>query len=328
MKKRRITIGTILIEKSGGSPNQAAGRVAYCDANFNGTASNFIQIVTVRADFCAHYVAYLLNHLYQVGLVRKYQQQTTGIINFKLNEYIEEVAGCSTSKAEQIKIAEILTAVDRAIEQTEALIAKQQRIKTGVMQDLLTRGIDEQGNLRSESTHKFKDSPLGRIPLEWEVDNLSSRALVKGGTPPAGHAYAEGNAGYRYLRTMDFINKRLNYSSLKCLFQNTFRLLERYEIESGDIFISIAGVNLGVAGVFRPQFTERTILTENAAKIRLFTDEFPEYLVFQLNSSVVQQQIIEAKGVTGAGVPKVPFSESQLRISWPSKRSKCRLSVA
>lgn len=74
---------------------------------------------------------------------------------------------------EQTKIAEILSTVDQAIEQTEALIAKQQRIKTGLMQDLLTRGIDEHGNLRSEQIHKFKDSPLGRIPVEWEVVSLS-----------------------------------------------------------------------------------------------------------------------------------------------------------
>ena len=52
-------------------------------------------------------------------------------------------------KPEQTKIAEILSTVDQAIEQTEALIAKQQRIKTGLMQDLLTCGIDENGNLRS-----------------------------------------------------------------------------------------------------------------------------------------------------------------------------------
>ena len=76
--------------------------------------------------------------------------------------------------------------MDRAIEQTEALIAKQQRIKTGLMQDLLTRGIDEHGNLRSESTHKFKDSPLGRDSVEWDVSitrfHLGHWALV-GGTP-------------------------------------------------------------------------------------------------------------------------------------------------
>jgi type I restriction enzyme S subunit len=173
LKKRRVDKGTILIEKSGGSPSQAAGRVVYCDREFNGTASNFIEVVKVKDDFSPRYVAFLLYYLYQIGIVLKYQQQTTGIINFKLNEYSEEMVNCPASKPEQAKIAEILSSVDRAIEQTEALIAKQQRIKTGLMQDLLTRGIDEHGNLRSEETHKFKDSPLGRIPVEWEVRRLT-----------------------------------------------------------------------------------------------------------------------------------------------------------
>lgn len=75
-------------------------------------------------------------------------------------------------RPEQSMIAEVLATVDRAIEQTEALIAKQRRIKTGLMQDLLTRGIDEHGTLRSEATHKFRDSPLGRIPAEWDEKHL------------------------------------------------------------------------------------------------------------------------------------------------------------
>ncbi|MCE2436846.1 MAG: restriction endonuclease subunit S [Pseudomonadales bacterium] len=87
-------------------------------------------------------------------------------------------------KAEQSKIAEVLSTVDRAIEQTEALIAKQKRIKTGLMQDLLTRGIDEHGNLRSEQTHDFKDSPLGRIPVEWDpVPFGACGQWYSGGTP-------------------------------------------------------------------------------------------------------------------------------------------------
>jgi type I restriction enzyme S subunit len=72
-------------------------------------------------------------------------------------------------KKEQKQIAEVLSTIDRAIAQTEAIIAKQQRIKTGLMQDLLTKGIDENGNIRSEATHKFKDSAIGRIPVEWKV---------------------------------------------------------------------------------------------------------------------------------------------------------------
>ncbi len=53
------------------------------------------------------------------------------------------------NKEEQEKIAAVLSTIDRAIAQTEAIIAKQQRIKTGLMQDLLTKGVDENGNIRS-----------------------------------------------------------------------------------------------------------------------------------------------------------------------------------
>ncbi|WP_299199385.1 restriction endonuclease subunit S [Thermocrinis sp.] len=73
---------------------------------------------------------------------------------------------------EQRKIAQILETVDNAIEKTEKIIEKYKRIKQGLMQDLLTKGIDEKGNIRSEKTHKFKDSPVGRIPEEWEVVRL------------------------------------------------------------------------------------------------------------------------------------------------------------
>lgn len=86
---------------------------------------------------------------------------------------------------EQTEIAEVLSTVDRAIEQTQGLIAKQQRIKTGLMQDLLTRGIDEHGNLRSEDTHQFKDSPLGRIPVEWEVVAVEQLGDIVTGTTPS-----------------------------------------------------------------------------------------------------------------------------------------------
>lgn len=73
---------------------------------------------------------------------------------------------------EQKKIADIFSKMDKAISETEIIIAKYNRIKTGLMQDLLTKGIDEKGNIRSEKTHEFKDSPLGRIPKEWDCLEL------------------------------------------------------------------------------------------------------------------------------------------------------------
>ena len=105
-------------------------------------------------------VEFLYHRMRQgVDDLRKLNQGTSinGIVRKDLISYSFELPPLN----QQRRIANILSTVDQAIEQTEALIAKQQRIKTGLMQDLLTRGIDENGNLRSEETHKFKDSPLG-----------------------------------------------------------------------------------------------------------------------------------------------------------------------
>ena len=78
---------------------------------------------------------------------------------------------------QQRKIAKILTTVDNLIEKTEALIAKYQSIKQGMMHDLFTRGVDSNGKLRptqSESPELYKQSELGWIPKEWEVDRIQN----------------------------------------------------------------------------------------------------------------------------------------------------------
>lgn len=93
---------------------------------------------------------------------------------------------------EQRCIAEVLDTADEAIRQTEAVIAKLRLMKAGLLHDLLTRGLDEQGRLRDPHRHpeQFKDSPLGRIPKDWEVDPLSQ--LLEG-RPKNGYSPQEVN---------------------------------------------------------------------------------------------------------------------------------------
>ena len=84
--------------------------------------------------------------------------------------------------AQQQRIAEILATVDEAIEQTEALIAKTQQIKAGLMHDLFTRGVTKDGQLRpprEEAPYLYKESPLGWIPKEWEFDSIGSQFSIQ-----------------------------------------------------------------------------------------------------------------------------------------------------
>lgn len=148
------------------------------------------------------------------------------------------------AKPEQTKIAEILSTVDRAIEQTEALIAKQRSIKTGLMMDLLTRGIDEHGNLRFEATHKFKDSLLGRIPVEWEVATLqskghTSRAHIK--TGPFGSALKSEHwveFGVPVITIGALGEGQFIGSNLLFVSEKTAQRLASYALVEGDIVFS------------------------------------------------------------------------------------------
>jgi len=191
IEKLKLKKGMILIEKSGGSTDIPAGKVAILKQDFNGTCSNFVQILRVKERVCnSTYIFYRLLYNFKNSLTEKYQQKTTGIINFILRDYFKAYITLPPLP-EQQKIAEILETIDNAIEKTDKIIEKYKRIKQGLMQDLLTKGIDENRNIRSEKTHKFKDSPLGMIPEEWEVVRLGEVAQIRNEkiVPPKDNKY-------------------------------------------------------------------------------------------------------------------------------------------
>ncbi len=81
----------------------------------------------------------------------------------------------------QRTIARILGTLDGLIERTEALIAKQQQIKQGLLHDLFTRGVDAQGRLRpphSEAPELYHETALGWLPKGWRVERTEELADI------------------------------------------------------------------------------------------------------------------------------------------------------
>jgi type I restriction enzyme S subunit len=84
------------------------------------------------------------------------------------------------SPGEQKKIAEVLSTLDQAIEKIGEAIEKTQRLKKGLMQELLTKGIGHK---------EFKKTEIGRIPKEWVIKKIKDIGKVfTGKTPPTGRA--------------------------------------------------------------------------------------------------------------------------------------------
>jgi type I restriction enzyme S subunit len=102
------------------------------------------------------------------------------------------------TEAEQGKIAQILDTLDTAIRETEAIIAKLKAVKQGLLHDLLTRGIDANGELRppqSAAPHLYKRSPLGRIPKEWDVVKIGAETDIQHGFAFAGEHFSSEPLG-------------------------------------------------------------------------------------------------------------------------------------
>lgn len=137
----------------------------------------------------------------------------------------------------QTKIAEVLTAVDQAITQTETLIAKYQRIRTGLMQDLLTQGIDENGNLRDPATHEFKDTDIGYIPKEWNVEQLNKVILIHHGYAFSGKFFSEVDNGPILLTPGNFSVKGGLYFTSKNTKYYTGYIPNEYVLKNGDVLV-------------------------------------------------------------------------------------------
>jgi len=69
---------------------------------------------------------------------------------------------------EQKKIATILSSIDESIQITQKVIDQTQTVKKGLLQELLTKGIEHS---------EFKKTEIGEIPVEWEVVSLISLSI-------------------------------------------------------------------------------------------------------------------------------------------------------
>ncbi|MEG4350307.1 restriction endonuclease subunit S [Microcoleus sp. LAD1_D3] len=211
------------------------------------------------------------------------------------------------NKKEQEQIADVLSTIDRASAQTEAIIAKQQRIKTGLMQDLLTKGVDEHGNIRSEATHEFKDSAIGRIPVEWKVQGLASllENIYQGWSPDCeSHSALEDEWGVLKTTSVTWDgydsqeNKKLP-SSLKPRLS--------LEIKKGDVLITRAGPNSRVGVIcYVYETLSKKILSDKIYKLKFHENLDPRFFVYSLSGSASQQYLSTLK--TG-------MAESQTNIS-------------
>ena len=103
------------------------------------------------------------------------------------------------SVEEQRGVVGVLGVVDSAIELVDRVIWKTERLKKGLMQTLLTRGIGHK---------EYKDTPIGKIPKDWNVARINQISEVhRGASPrPIGDSKYFSETGRGWIRISDVTN--------------------------------------------------------------------------------------------------------------------------
>ena len=167
---RMLSHGDLLIEKSGGGEATPVGRVVRYNYDGEATCSNFIHSISIKEIFSSNFLYYFFYSLYANKVNLLYFNQTTGIQNLKVGDYLSQSIFLP-SKSEQRAIAEWLDVKCREIDKLIATQKRRIELLQELCQSIITRAVTRGIN---------PDAPLcdtgidwiGQIPSNWTLKRL------------------------------------------------------------------------------------------------------------------------------------------------------------
>lgn len=192
--------------------------------------------------------------------------------------------------SEQKKIAAILTSVDDVIEQTQAQINKLKDLKTGMMQELLTRGVGVDGKPHTE----FKDSPVGRIPAEWDTVKLSSvLSKIDSGWSPACIEMPPATGEWGVVKVSAVTRGRFLEKESKTL-PEELKPKPHIQIKRGDILLTRANGVADLVGkcvMVSSEPKAKLMMSDKILRLNANDKVYSKFLLHYFNSRHIRKQI-------------------------------------
>lgn len=198
---------------------------------------------------------------------------------------------------EQERIAEYLESecskLDSIIETIEQQIAILKAHKNSLITEIITKGIDSGAEMQDSGTW------IGSIPKGWKVSRI--KYIVDGR-----HPYPIGDGDHGMIKADDYLSEGIPYIRVlnltwgNGLSMENIVYIDEYmnekiknsELKPNDLLIAKTGATIGKTAIV-PEWMPRSNTTSHVGKITLPDNQCPEFFYHQLNSAIIQSQILD-----------------------------------
>jgi len=191
------------------------------------------------------------------------------------------------SLKEQQKIASILSNVNSLIQQYDSIIESTKKIKTGLMQQLLTKGI---GHTKFKEIN-FHFGKIINIPKIWKLEKLREYTLKIGsGITPRGGSKIYKTTGIPLIRSQNVQFDGLKLDDVAFISKEIHENMKNTKLDVHDVLLNITGASIGRC-TYVPDHLKEGNVNQHVCIIRPKKDVDYRFLTYFLSTKFMQDII-------------------------------------
>ena len=289
--------GDLLVERSGGGPEQPVGRIGFIDCDMPGsTVSNFVQVLrpdSQKVD--ASFLGWALFELQRTGIVERVQQQSTQMRNLNWRDY-QRLMLPWPEVDEQRRIASTLKLADDAIQKARMELDATRELKRSLMASLFVLGMPGRHT-------EFQETKIGLIPQSWTVRTIKSVLAAKpdSGTSPLSRPDPPGTPILNVSCVKDGVCSPAEVTYVDVSADE----IERYRTQAGDFFVLRGNGNrdfVATGGLLRQTPAVDTIYSDKLIRLRFNSEDVADRFVPYLWQSKAFLNRLQSKAESGSGL--------------------------
>jgi len=295
-----LQAGYVLVERSGGGPEQPVGRIGFIRQDMpDTTVSNFVQVLRPDPEKVdAEFLGWVLFELQRTGIVERVQQQSTQMRNLNWRDY-QRLLIPWPNVTEQRRIAAILRLAVEAINKAQAELDAAQELRRSLMKTLFSEGL-------AQHRAGWQETKLGKIPSNWRIMRIKDILIEK----PANGYSPQSNPEPPGTKTLNVACIRHGECDInKATYVDVENsVIELLQVQRGDFFVLRGNGNrdfIGIGGVVRDEISESMIYSDLLFRLKFNESEVVPMFMPYLWQTQTFLHRLQAKAKSGSGLWKI-----------------------